>query len=199
MRAPSSASARRSRSSTCGSAHGRQQPIPDLLQERADEAVGIFGATENFAVVSFAQLEIGRFFVPAEVEHRRQVVVLGNEPYQSLFPNVDPIGKKVRIGANEFTVIGVLGKRPSMGGLDSGADDFAVIPFTRRTRSSTARFRRARRRSSRNQLQPDSFRTAMIAVVPREDACASRRCGKSRSLCASATVSTSTSRTTSTW
>ena len=43
---------------------------------------------------------------------------------------MDPIGKKVRIGRNEFTVIGVLGKRPSMGGFNTGADDFAVIPYT---------------------------------------------------------------------
>ncbi len=50
----------------------------------------------------------GRFFMPSEVEHRRQVVVLGQTPYQSLFPNVDPIGKQVRIGSNEFTVIGVV-------------------------------------------------------------------------------------------
>ena len=66
---------------------------------------------------------------PAEVEHRRQVVVLGQNPYMSLFPNIDPLGKKVRIGANEFTVIGVFGKRPSPGGF-GGADDFVVIPFT---------------------------------------------------------------------
>ncbi len=50
--------------------------------------------------------------------------------YQSLFPNVDPIGKKVRIGANEFTVIGVLGKRPSPGGFKTVPDDFVVIPYT---------------------------------------------------------------------
>ena len=43
-------------------------------------------------------LELGRFFTSNDVEHRRQIVVLGQTPYQSLFPNVDPIGKKVRIG-----------------------------------------------------------------------------------------------------
>ena len=36
----------------------------------------------------------------------------------------------MRIGANEFTVIGVLGKRPSPGGFSTGADDFAVIPYS---------------------------------------------------------------------
>src|SRR6267142_338215 len=50
---------------------------------------------ENWAAVNFAKLELGRLFLPSEVDHRRQVVVLGNNPWQSLFPNIDPIGKTV--------------------------------------------------------------------------------------------------------
>ena len=45
------------------------------------------------------------------------------------FPDIDPIGKTVRIGLNEFTVIGVLGKRPSPGWGSTEVDDFAVIPY----------------------------------------------------------------------
>jgi putative ABC transport system permease protein len=117
--------------------------------------VAVMGVTENFAAVSFVQLEHGRFIVPAEVQNRRQVVVLGQTPYQSLFQNVDPIGKKVRVGTREFTVVGVLGKRPSMGGLNTGADDLVVIPYTTHEKFYG-------RVGIRN-------RTAMIAVVPRED------------------------------
>ena len=36
---------------------------------------------------------------------------------KTLFPNIDPIGKKVRIGINEFTVIGVLGQASEPGRL----------------------------------------------------------------------------------
>ena len=56
-------------------------------------------------------------------------MLLGNGPWQSLFPNIDPIGKTVRIGSNQFTVIGVLGKRPSPGGFSTDVDDFAIIPY----------------------------------------------------------------------
>jgi putative ABC transport system permease protein len=117
--------------------------------------IGVLGVTENFAAVSFVQLEHGRFIVPAEVQNRRQVVVLGQTPYQSLFQNVDPIGKQVRVGTREYTVVGVVGKRPNMGGLASGADDFVVIPFTTHEKFYG-------RVGIRN-------RSAMIAVVPRED------------------------------
>ena len=40
----------------------------------------ILGATENWAAVNFAKLELGRLFIGAEVEHRRNVVLLGNGP-----------------------------------------------------------------------------------------------------------------------
>ena len=46
--------------------------------------------------------------------HRRNVAVIGHGPYEALFEKkgMDPIGKKVRIGAVEYTVVGVIGKRP---------------------------------------------------------------------------------------
>jgi putative ABC transport system permease protein len=117
--------------------------------------LAVMGVTENFAAVSFVKLEHGRFIVPAEVQNRRQVVVLGQTAYQSLFQNIDPIGKRVRVGSREYTVIGVLGQRPNMGGLASGADDFVVIPYTTHEKfyGRVGLFNRS----------------AMIAVVPRED------------------------------
>jgi putative ABC transport system permease protein len=89
----------------------------------------VMGATETFADVNFIKLDAGRFFTETEVRHRRKVIVLGHNPYLTLFPNTDPIGKTVRIGADHYTVVGVLGERPSPGG-DSSVDDFAVIPQT---------------------------------------------------------------------
>lgn len=91
----------------------------------------VFGASDRFAQVGVIPMESGRFFTEAELRHRRAVVVLGQNPKQSLFPLVDPIGKKVRIAGQQYTVVGVLGKRPSPGGFNAGQDDFAVIPFTR--------------------------------------------------------------------
>ena len=129
--------------------------------------VMILGATENWAAVNSAKLEFGRLFLPSEVEHRRQVVVLGNNPWQSLFPNIDPIGKQVRIGSNEFTVIGVLGKRPSPGGFSTGADDFAVIPFSAHEKFY-GKVLKGSAKITASSFNPAVFRTAMIAVVRRE-------------------------------
>jgi putative ABC transport system permease protein len=91
--------------------------------------LGVLGATEQFAAVNFVKLVVGRFFTESEVKRRRRVVVLADSPYQALFApsGLDPIGKQVRIGAIEYTVVGVLGKRPSP---FPQADDFVVIPQT---------------------------------------------------------------------
>jgi putative ABC transport system permease protein len=128
----------------------------------------IIGATENFAAVNFAKLELGRLFIGPEIDHRRNVVVLGNTPWQSLFPNVDPIGKHVRIGTEEFTVIGALGKRPNAGGLAQGVDDFAIIPYSTHMKIY-GKILKGSAKVSANSFNPAVFRTAMLAILPRGD------------------------------
>jgi putative ABC transport system permease protein len=92
----------------------------------------ILGATEDFATVGFRKMAIGRFYSEPEVLHRKRVVVLGNTSYEALFApsSLDPIGKKVRIGAIEYTVVGVLEKSAALSGLNADNDSFVVIPET---------------------------------------------------------------------
>jgi putative ABC transport system permease protein len=92
-------------------------------------SLAVIGATEKFGDVNFVPVAYGRFFTNTEVDRRRRVVVLGYNPYDALFQKMglDPIGKKVRLGAIEYTVVGVLQKRPSVIG---DQDDFVVIPQT---------------------------------------------------------------------
>jgi putative ABC transport system permease protein len=139
------------------------------VQERASYAgnrtkpLNILGATEQYAALSFVEVTAGRLFTAPEVEHRRRVVVLGDTPYQVLFARsgLDPIGKKIRLGAGDYSVVGVLGKRPSVGNLGTQQDDFVVIPES----THQALFGTQARRTFRG--QPGS---AMIAVLPRDTA-----------------------------
>ena len=92
----------------------------------------VIGATEEFAAVGFREMQLGRFFSEPEVLHRKRVVVLGQSSYKALFEpsSLDPINKKVRIGAVEYTVVGVFVPSASLSGFDTGQDDFVVIPQT---------------------------------------------------------------------
>ena len=127
--------------------------------------INVIGATEEYATLSFVKLQTGRLFSASEVEHRRKVVVLGDTPYQVLFgqSGLDPVNKKVRIGAADYTVIGVLDKRPSAG-VGPPQDDFVVIPQTTHQAVYGARATRPFRGGG------PGVRSTMIAVLPREEA-----------------------------
>jgi len=70
----------------------------------------------------------GRFITESDIQHRAKVCVLGAELAETLFPHTDPLEKKIRIGPEEFTVVGVLQKRGSMFG--QSRDNFVGIPIT---------------------------------------------------------------------
>jgi putative ABC transport system permease protein len=140
-------------------------------RNRRTREIPVYGATDNFGRVDYLELAMGRFFNEGEVQRRRNVAVIGQTPYLSLFgaEQLDPLGKKVRIGAEEFTVIGVVGKRPSPGGFNLGADDFVVIPYTTHEKMY-GRVGIGRVRVNNRIVDANSFRSAMLALVPREGA-----------------------------
>jgi putative ABC transport system permease protein len=122
----------------------------------------VMGTSERFVDVNFAKMLAGRVFTAQEVERRRQLAVIGYGPYQALFERrgIDAIGKHIRVGALEYTVIGVIDKRPAAGGFSLGQDDFAIIPYTAfRKQFGNERIRRG----------PMGGQAVMIAVVPRDD------------------------------
>ena len=92
--------------------------------------ISVLGTTERWTDVTRLPLEEGRFFTSGEVQRRRHVIVLGQTPAQALFTTGDPVGKTVRLGLQEYEVVGVVAKRPSPGGFNLGVDDFVVIPQT---------------------------------------------------------------------
>ena len=97
-------------------------------RDHATKPMIVVGASANWAESNYIALENGRFFTDYEVTHRRSVVVLGYAPASTLFAGVDPIGKRIRVGRTEFTVVGTMGKRPSP--LFGNPDEFAVIPVS---------------------------------------------------------------------
>lgn len=121
--------------------------------------MAVIGATANWPFAVQVPVESGRFFSSGEVQRRSKVVVLGQSPAEALFPNVDPLGKSVRIGLDEYSVIGVLAKRPSPGGFNVGADDFVIMPVSTYAKQYGVRL---------NDPGRGSVRGTMVAAVPRE-------------------------------
>jgi putative ABC transport system permease protein len=139
------------------------QPTMERVFYRGErtKVVSIMGTSERFVEINSATLVAGRVFTDTEVQRRKALALLGHGPYESLFlqKGIDPIGKKVRIGPVEYTVIGVIGKRPGLGGMNVGVDDFAIIPYTT--------FRKQFGNEMRRVGGPfGGGPSAMIAVVP---------------------------------
>lgn len=122
----------------------------------------VFGTTENFAEGTKIPMIAGRFFNGTEVQHRRNVVVMGNSPYELLFGarGTDPLGKFIRVGSERFEVVGVFDKRPAAGGFNLGQDDFVVIPYTAYQRVFGLNAVRVNRNAT--------FLPIQIAMLPRE-------------------------------
>jgi len=90
--------------------------------------IQVVGTSHNFPYLFSLQMKEGRFITELDVERRRRSVVLGFGPARDLFPNMDPIGKWVRIGNYEYEVVGTLESRRHF--IGSISDNFAVIPYT---------------------------------------------------------------------
>ena len=73
-------------------------------------------------------VESGRWFEPDEAKSGVQVALLGQTVAKQLFPDVDPIGREVRIKNVPFRVIGMLAKKgQSTAGQDQ--DDALIVPL----------------------------------------------------------------------
>src|SRR5437899_12649585 len=80
--------------------------------------VNLSGQTASMADIDTRTVELGRYFTPAEAEHSANVCLIGDTLVQRLFLGVDPIGKTIRVGSDEFRVVGTVEKVGSILGQD---------------------------------------------------------------------------------
>jgi len=88
----------------------------------------VFGVTANMADIEDKTIEEGRFISNDEVARSAMVVVLGGDIKDKYFPNVDPIGKTLKIRGLPMRIVGVEEKRGSFFG--DSIDRHVYIPVT---------------------------------------------------------------------
>jgi putative ABC transport system permease protein len=71
-------------------------------------------------------IETGRFFTEAENLNKREVSVIGAEIVDALFPNVNPLNKKLAVEGRKLMVIGTLDRKGKFMG--QSRDNFLFIP-----------------------------------------------------------------------
>jgi putative ABC transport system permease protein len=87
----------------------------------------INGVTPEYKDVYNWQTTSGAFFTEYEYERGAKVALLGSSAKETLFPDTEPVGQRMRMGNNIVLVIGVLQSKGDTMGL---SDDTILIPLT---------------------------------------------------------------------
>jgi putative ABC transport system permease protein len=95
--------------------------------DKEQQDVNFYGETPNMADIDSRAVVAGRYFTRSEAEHKSNVCLIGDTIERELFLGMDPIGKSVRIGSDEFLVVGVMEKIGSVLGQDQ--DNFVTVPL----------------------------------------------------------------------
>src|ERR1051326_1438777 len=99
------------------------------------------GVTPNYADISNITIREGRFFTEADNEQRRNVLVIGVNAADALFPGQQDniAGTEVRMGGYNFQIIGVLEKRKNAFFGENDEDNAVYIPFRTAQKVAPAR------------------------------------------------------------
>ena len=109
------------------------------LQDKTSPRIRIIGTNENFLLTAKYEMAFGRPISVHDIEFDRPVAVIGHEILEELFPNEDPIGKRIDMKNGRYTVIGVLKERGDVFG--QSMDGVALIPYTRFIQNNWNRWR----------------------------------------------------------
>jgi putative ABC transport system permease protein len=96
--------------------------------QQSSKTTTILGTTANYTQANNLVVVEGRFFNEAEENDGSSVAILGYEISDKLFGNIDPIGKRVKIGGQTFTVLGVAEKKGNSFGGPS-YDTYTYVPL----------------------------------------------------------------------
>jgi putative ABC transport system permease protein len=99
----------------------------------------VMGVEPDYLIIRSWDVGEGSFFDDQDVLDRNKVAVLGATAAEQLFGGEDPVGGRIRIGTNHFTVTGVL-DRKGAGSNGNDQDDVIMLPLdTALTRLANSR------------------------------------------------------------
>jgi putative ABC transport system permease protein len=122
---------------SCAAVGAQGQQFANVhLGPRKLSNVPITGYTANAATLLNVDLEAGRFFTDLEDEHAVPVAIIGHDLKDQLFPNLDPIGRRVYAGGYPLRVIGVQSKMGNVLGENRDKVMFVPLAFLQKIMTS---------------------------------------------------------------
>ncbi|MFY9174678.1 MAG: ABC transporter permease, partial [Peptococcia bacterium] len=86
------------------------------------------GTIPEYLQVKAASIASGRFISQDDLDRRSNIAVIGNTVAQQLFAEQSPLGEKLILKGQSFTIVGILDEKGSTFGMDN--DDLILIPLT---------------------------------------------------------------------
>lgn len=88
----------------------------------------VLGTSPDYSMIKSVKAQSGRFIAQNDVDNMQKVAVIGTAVVNDIFGGSNPLGQKMKINGQMFTVVGVLEEKDD--GQDSGSDDMVIIPIT---------------------------------------------------------------------
>jgi putative ABC transport system permease protein len=109
---------------------GTNDFLMNVVIESAEHPVRVVGITDGFQRIRHLVVLRGRFFDEDDMQARSKVCLLTKDLADLAFPADDPVGKNIRVGELDFTVIGVFRERVATFGESEITRESMVVPFS---------------------------------------------------------------------
>lgn len=96
--------------------------------KKTEPNVPVRGGNQFYLGNNAFDLQDGRNFQMEDIDYARPVTILGAEVAETLFEDISPMGKNIRVEGRPYTIIGVAAPRGNVFG--QTLDRFAVMPYT---------------------------------------------------------------------
>ncbi|MFW6160133.1 MAG: ABC transporter permease [Acidobacteriota bacterium] len=98
-------------------------------REKSLKNVNISGVTYvDHLIGSVEELRSGRHLLKEDEDHSRTVCIIGADVAENLFPNIDPLGKWIKVGNRNFNIVGAAEAKGKILGMSQ--DNFVRIPIS---------------------------------------------------------------------
>lgn len=98
-------------------------------EEETDPNVRVIGTNEFYMTNNAFEVEFGRNFSSDDILDARSYCLVGADVRKELFPDRTPLGKRLKIDGQYYTVIGIAEAKGSTFG--SSQDNFVLVPYTK--------------------------------------------------------------------
>ncbi|MDI6600355.1 MAG: ABC transporter permease [Thermoanaerobacteraceae bacterium] len=87
----------------------------------------VIGTNTDYFIINNRELEAGKAITEIDLENRARVAVIGPDAAKEL-GMLNPVGETIKIGGNNFTVVGLLKSKGSS--MMGSQDDMVIVPIT---------------------------------------------------------------------